>query len=287
MRKLWMICLAVPLLMGSCKEEVVSQMSAAPPAIDGDLSDWGGDLIIYQEEGVVCGLSHDESHLYLALSSRKPETLRAIMRSGLTVWLNDQGRSKKSFGIQYPLPMNREEFRALRRTGSGGRSHQNGGNRDWQNPENRNRMMAKLFGEYLSTQTDFSLLSGPGHVESQQALSVSESIKAAVTFRDGQFSYELSIPFDDAEDGTMALHKNPKSRYNIGIEIPAPDLTRMRGGRPMGDGMSGGMSGGGMSGGSFDGGGQFSGSGMRQGGDRSRYPQQTDVELWLKVRCTP
>ena len=91
--------------MNSCKVDMESKPTNNKIQIDGNIEEWSGDLIIYQDEGVVAATSYDEEFLYIALSCRKTETIQAIIRSGLVVWINDAGRSKKNFGIQYPKAM--------------------------------------------------------------------------------------------------------------------------------------------------------------------------------------
>lgn len=259
------------LLFSACKMDVESQNQGGKIKVDGNIEEWSGDLIIFQEEGMVCAVSHDDDYLYVALSSRNQETLRAMLRSGLTLWLNDAGKSRKHYGIQYPKPLDPVEFKNMM-----------GNNRSGNN-SNRDRMMQgrqvqnRLLTDVLSIQREFAILSDTDKIKAIFPIEGSSHIQLATTFKNGQFSYECAIPLSDSEKEYHLL-RNKKNRINIGIEIPMPEFGGMSGMSPGTGGGKGGRSS------SASGASNPAMNGQRGGGGGMRAAGSfTSVDLWLKI----
>lgn len=216
----------------ACKVDVESATMERDIIIDGNMDEWRADLLFYQEEGLVCALSHDEENIYLAVSTRKPETIRAIFRSGFIVWLNDAGRNKKNFGINYPLPVNPQFFENIREKQGINR----GSGNNFMDHHSREGMQ-DLWQEALIAQQEYRLLSGPDEIRSIAALNGSGKIQMAAKMLQGQLTYELAVALTENEnDNSTAIKLNKKRRINVGLEIPLPDMAQGRGGKGPGMG---------------------------------------------------
>jgi hypothetical protein len=103
------LCLCVFVLMavtflaapGFSKEQVVqSKWAATPPRIDGLSDDWSGEVYNY-EKGIDYALSNDSSNLYILFIFKDPGYLSSINFTGMTIWLNSEGKKKSDLGVRF------------------------------------------------------------------------------------------------------------------------------------------------------------------------------------------
>jgi len=70
--------------------------------IDGQRTDWENlPFSYFEDEDVVLGLSNDNDNLYIFFSFRNKQWARMIHLSGLTLWLNGEGKKNKDWGIRF------------------------------------------------------------------------------------------------------------------------------------------------------------------------------------------
>ncbi|MFC2168445.1 hypothetical protein ACFLRW_05610 [Acidobacteriota bacterium] len=84
---------------------VQSQWTATPPTIDGSNSDWeGGTLTLYKKTKVDYAFRNDADNLYVIFIFNDPRGfMSSIQQSGITLWLNTEGKKKKDYGIKFAI----------------------------------------------------------------------------------------------------------------------------------------------------------------------------------------
>ena len=88
-------------------------------AIDGNNKEWPSPLPKYNKTtGINYALANDERNLYFIIRIADEATQRHIMRNGLEIWINKEGKKKKTTGVTFPLPMS-QNSKAGRNGGNG------------------------------------------------------------------------------------------------------------------------------------------------------------------------
>jgi len=106
-RKKYLLWLAVALvvfsLSGTAKTaQVQSRWQKTPVKIDGDISDWLAPTF-NSEKSVQAdyAFGNDGENLYLIFVFKDPKYLSSLAQTGFTVWINDQGKKKKTLGVRF------------------------------------------------------------------------------------------------------------------------------------------------------------------------------------------
>jgi len=88
---------------GISKDKLVeSKWTAAPLVIDGAVADWSGDTFVLEKNlQIEYGIRNDAKDLYVVIMFKDPKFLSSIDRTGLTVYLDAQGKKSKNFGIRF------------------------------------------------------------------------------------------------------------------------------------------------------------------------------------------
>lgn len=71
--------------------------------IDGTDIDWPQLKYFDKKVGILYGVTYDTNYLYVLVKAHEVEAKRRILSSGLTVWLNPDGKKKKKIGVKYPI----------------------------------------------------------------------------------------------------------------------------------------------------------------------------------------
>lgn len=80
--------------------------------VDGINQEWEPRLPKYdQTTGINYQISNDEKNLYFILRISDMTTQMQIMRFGMELWINPDGKKRKSTGITFPLPMSKEALK--------------------------------------------------------------------------------------------------------------------------------------------------------------------------------
>jgi len=79
------------------------------PTVDGTLSEWGGRLTGVDGQAVSMAALPTDSLLYVAVLVRDPALVQAIAQRGLVVWVDPAGGTKRAYGVQYPLGLQRQQ----------------------------------------------------------------------------------------------------------------------------------------------------------------------------------
>jgi hypothetical protein len=96
------LALMVFLAAAWAKDEAASQWVDSPIRVDGMEQDWTADnLINFKKFNVDYGFKNDGDYLYSVFIFRDPEYLSSISQTGMTLWLNSEGKKKKDYGIRF------------------------------------------------------------------------------------------------------------------------------------------------------------------------------------------
>lgn len=221
----------------------------------------------WKKGAVLYCLTNDGSNIYLDMKIRETLEQNRILKSGMTLWIDVEGKTRKRFGVRYPIGS--DYTRMGRKPGE------------------------MQMGTPLSMANTIQLIGfrkeRPAHIPSNS----SEGIRGSVKYdNDGNLIYRLVVPISDIE----GYSKDSGKVLNMCIEYgaPPPELSKVSSGIPSGGGMGGGMppgGGGGRGGGrGGGGGGRGGGEGMPGGGmpggglagAPGSQPSQPPVNIWVK-----
>jgi len=180
------------------------------------------------------------------------------LRSGFTVWFNNDGGKNKNIGIRYPIGLRGGESSFYKRSDI---AYQDRKNRD-------NR-----FGD---KQTDigleFELLTNDNDEDNIFKIPrVNEiGIDVITVVDEGRLIYELKFPLIESPETPYSINITPESEIGIGFETEKREVSDRRNGY-FGGGRRGGYGG-------------RSGSGGRGGRTRTNMPDMPEkLEYWVKV----
>jgi len=260
------LTLAMSILMTGCKtQEVQCNWSATPIRIDGKIADWADMPAAYfEEEGAALGICNDSNHFYINLRTKDATQARMVRITGLTIYLDAEGKRGKDFFIRFrggpvlEMPL---------RQGRG---------RDGF-PEDKRPGMRERFPEMATdTSSRFTCYQKGVIVEKPIHPDGSEGPSAACDTSMGFYTYEFSIPLQGSVVRYYGLGAQPGQVITIGAEWGGlenlRDRNRMQGGPRGGPpAMEPGSGRGGMGGG-------------RSGSRPSGMQRPEKQEVWVKIQ---
>lgn len=239
--------------------------------IDGDSGDWAGPLVpLDDQHPLSVAVANDGESLYLVLTASDAAIRRQILREGLIVWFDPEGKDKKHFGIKFPVGALPTERGRGQRGDRGEPNDQGQGTRPpgapaFEEPVDR----LEILGPKKDDAHSFVLERAPG-------------VSVKVAQAQGSIVYELKVPLAASADVPYAIGTKPGATIGLGLETPkmeGPAMAGRRGGGMGGfGGGTGGRGGGGM-------GGRGGGMGGRGGGEgRSQFERAKPMKIWATVR---
>jgi hypothetical protein len=217
-------------------------------------------------------LSNDNDNIYISLKIEDPGVQNRILKEGLIVWINMDGKSSKKMGIRYPIGSQSSEGR--RRPGM---------------PEAKTNADGSLVTP-LSLANTIELIGFTNEVARRFPADNADNFKGSLRFNnEGTLFYWMAMPIAklpvrNSKDSSGAMP------FTLGIEYGAVQVnSNGQGGnvaQPPPSGPPSGGSRGGPSGGGRAGGGQSGGRGQGMGTAQTGYPSSQNstpsVLLWLK-----
>lgn len=169
--------------------------------VDGQYDEWGVPLPMSNKRtGLNFDMANDERHLYFFLRVTDKNIQRQIVSNGFELWINADGKKKKTTGLFYPMPQEEvpaeaQETSGARSTGTDRGNRANQGGRPERNPwdpfaatdESSDRFVISRDMQLQGFLIENGKQPAKGHAD----------IRTAITLdADGSMLYELAIPFN-------------------------------------------------------------------------------------------
>jgi hypothetical protein len=248
--------------------KIASQWVTEPIKIDGKISDWPeGSMSLLEDVEMTIGLCNDSEKAYLVMYFRKPEWAQLIKMSGLTIWLDTQGKKHKDFMIRLTGGLSANQIMAASPNGASTKMPAPAMDRMGKDMEEKKTELIYFQKNYLA--------------EKVIPLDGTQGPAAAFGVDKGFFIYEFSIPFKKSEVLSYGLGIAPGKLIDLGLiwgemdKKSREEKPEMGGGGMDGGGPPGGM-GGGPGGGRGGGPGGFGGPGREKASEKQ--------EIWLKAQ---
>ncbi|MEW6413154.1 MAG: hypothetical protein AB1483_11910 [Candidatus Zixiibacteriota bacterium] len=211
--------------------------------VDGKIDDWSGlPTTYFEDQSAVVGLCNGADNLYIQLRTRDPKYAGLIKRTGLTIYVDNEGSKNKDFYVKFYAGPKMTDMRGP----MGAPEEQNG---DDQRPQMRERFGGPPDGE----QPDRLLC----YVKDRIAeMSISplgdQGPKAVYDTSMGFYCYEFAIPLGESIVRHYGIDSQPGRTISIGAvwgEVNFDDARKQiadrtegmpGGGMPPDDGMPGG-----------------------------------------------
>jgi hypothetical protein len=273
------------LLSSDTKPPALQSLWASAPVVDGRAAEWTA-LAPFESAHLAVGVSNDDRHVSVIVTSGDQARRRQLIGAGLIVWFDTGGGKKRGFGVRFP-----GEFRGGRelggsRPGQGGPPDQSGPPRAAGDGESA---QAGPPEPRLPPITWFELMGPRDEDRRRLEKSAVTSIEVARDLHEGLLAFEMRIPL--AKDPTTGFGIGAEAGRVLGLGLETPELERPEGPAPgRGRGGRGGMGGiggggGGMGGGMGRGGMGGGGMGGRPEGPGGDRPERAKpIKLWTTVK---
>ena len=97
-----LVVLAVCIAGFSKEKTIASMWRASPLSIDGADDDWAGDTLSFEKKFEIdYAFQNDAENLYVLFVFKDPVYLSTIKDTGMTFWINTEGKKKKKYGITF------------------------------------------------------------------------------------------------------------------------------------------------------------------------------------------
>jgi len=283
MKKILGILLLTIILAGCNHIELQSLWKDFDIEIDGKDEDWDEAKIYIKEKNLVVAVANDDEFLYLCFYPTTNQSVKQVLKQGISFWFNADGKKKGNNGITYPLPLKDRDLdenkseQSRERHGNSGRG-------------NSSSELEKMVYNIKLRNSDVKISTPDGGNEVPLPSLIGMEI--FMDAKNGVFVYEAKIPLNDP-NASFSLGVEPGSELMIGIRSDAierennmdngdmdmsGDMDGSSGGKGSGSRGGGGGGGGRSGGGSKGGGGK--GGGARTGGMNT----SNDLRLWANVK---
>ena len=99
-----LVVLAVCIAGFSKEKTIASMWRASPLSIDGADDDWAGDTLSFEKKFEIdYAFQNDAENLYVLFVFKDPLFLSTIKDTGMTFWINTEGKKKKKYGITFKM----------------------------------------------------------------------------------------------------------------------------------------------------------------------------------------
>jgi len=242
-----------------------------PLSVDGSRADWPkGATVVLDDPAVVVGVCNDSSRMYVLLCFRSPMWAQSVRETGLTLWLDTQGKKHKDFMLRLVGGVPMEQVMAAMEKTPRNEAENMSSNMPERMPqrekETKNRLL--FYQKDLMTEKEIPIDGNAGPA-------------VAFSYENNLFVYEFSIPLSKSELLRYGLDAKPGQVISIGYKWGEMDKKGMPEGGPGngGDMMGGGPPGGG--GGGMPPGGPMGGGKFPGGSGTGEQPKAQ--EIWIKA----
>jgi hypothetical protein len=191
-------------LVGACSgpATISSPSMTEAPSVDGSLEEWDGQLSQVGDEAVSVASAPTDSLLYVAVLVQDRALVQSIAANGLVLWVDPSGKQRRTYGVQYPLGLRRQQARQDER----GTEASAGEGLD-----------AVSLSELEVVRGDTSRHRIPAQFSS--------GLRGHATLDPSALVYELAIPVGSAQGASQqhGLRASLDGPVGLGLQIPQPD----------------------------------------------------------------
>ncbi|MBN2863283.1 MAG: hypothetical protein JXN62_08995 [Bacteroidales bacterium] len=223
------------------------------------------DFEFFKKENFYYLLSNDNENFYLDIRVEDSEAETKILRQGLVIWINADGKQQKIVGVRYPI------------------GSQNMAKMNLQIPGTQTQTSSRNPNSPIAQATIVELIGFPQNEQRYIPANNTDNFRGSVHYDDnGALHYRLVMPAGNLKQDNGDKGED-KRNLTLGIE-PGAQVMGMRPGGPPAPG--GAMPGGGIPGGPAGGGGRRPGGGGGFSGGGGNMPMMqagpTNAVLWIK-----
>ncbi|MBN1212687.1 MAG: hypothetical protein JXA92_08930 [candidate division Zixibacteria bacterium] len=242
-------------------EDVPCRWNAVGVTVDGRFDDWNNmPTTFFKDQNVSLGLANDSVNLYIIFRFTDQQWARIIRMSGISVWVDSEGKKSKDFGIKF----------------NGGPKLDSAQMAQMNNMPNMPESRTMPDRQRETPENQLMVYDKERLVEKIIPVDGREGPQVACEMVQGFYTYEFKIPLQKSVLNYYGVDTQAGEKIGIGFEWgDRPEMKSRPGGGP-GGGMGGGPPGG-MGGGRPPGGGQGGGP----SGGRMQMPEKQ--EIWLKT----
>ena len=221
MKKLLVVAIIIlAFLIGGCNYyQVESMRKTREIIIDGNDEDWIDAKYYIKDHDVVFGVMNDNEFLYLCFYPTTNELTRQVLSKGLTLWINNDGKKKKKYGIRFPMGL--QGFMAKQMSEEKGDLIRNKDKKkNKMNPQKMERMVKSITKELE--------IIGP-EKDKKKIIKFADliGVEIGIDCEKELFAYELKIPLFQNSNNSIYIDADPTSKIALGFEIPRPDRDEM------------------------------------------------------------
>jgi len=206
MKNFNLIFLLTSIILSACASN--SYISKAPVNeinIDGNIDDWSGDLKYIEDENSAIGVKNDKDNLYICFTTTDRSKIRQIINLGFIVWLKPI--NAKTLGVKYPVNSINKKDLYFRR----------GNPRIIENDS--------TYKSFIKKNTEFLIINDENFPLYGSHIGANSGYRISLGFHNGQFIYELSVPFIHFLDQYIPIIEIPKKKLVISFETGDIDIS--------------------------------------------------------------
>jgi hypothetical protein len=260
------VLLILTTMVTGCKStEIPCRWAENEMVIDGAADDWKDmQLTYFEDHNMILGVGNDTENLYLLLRTNDMNLVRTIGMSGITIWLNEEGKKDKNLSVNFRGGPTMAELSEAGLIDTTRTNHQM--------PQMRPGMESPM-NNREGQRTQLKVIDKKLEHEDIIALTGANGPEIGYGIDQGLVVYELRMPLGEHMVDYYRFNAIPGNEICINAEW---------GGKPeRPQGMGGGMRGGsGRGGGGMPGGGPPGGGGP--GGMRGQM-QTSEGDIWIKT----
>jgi len=200
-----LLIVIIPIIFNSCSSNLyLNKIPTNEIKVDGNIDDWSGDLKYIKDENSAIGVKNDKDNLYICFTTSDRKKIRHIINLGLTVWLKPV--NSKTLGVHYPI-------NSLENNGFDLRSNNP---RIFQNDI--------TYKKYMENNRDFLIVNEENFPLYGLKIGFNSGYWISLGFQNGQFIYELAVPFIHTTDHYIPIIEIPENKLGITFETGDGDF---------------------------------------------------------------
>lgn len=164
--------------------------------VDGQRSDWEGNLTRVGDRDVFAGFHRQGDVLYMALVSQDRGFDARVFRAGLTVWFDTAAARRKAYGIRFPVFDAGARKRLRADSAAGG--------------PDRERLLEAAGQDFIVVRN--------GTDETRVAADEAGGVELAAAVDRGLFTWELRLPLGTGADAPHALPLSGADTISVGLQ---------------------------------------------------------------------